>query len=533
MIKHTLLILFSLFQLLAISQNKELYQLLDNEIKNEPQYNLIKEQKLDSLKLKIIQNSSKGKEWEQYKLYKTLADEYATYTFDSAMHYYRGAINRAYKMNHKNAIAECQSDYGHLLVSVGYYKEAIDSLNKVTVYLLNKHEKQDHFSYLTRAYYDLADYINDDFYAPQYRATAESYVDSVLYYQVTNTVQPIITKALRFLARWQPDSAKHYYNLALTKHQLTLHQQAVVNSCLGFIYLTENKQEQGEQHLIQSTIADIKTSTKEAISLMVLARYLYEQGDISRAYKYILKAKSDASFFGSQQRKLQVAEIFPSIEGAKLVMEERKKEKAVKFIWLVSTFTLVVVIILIIIYKQLFNLRKIWTIINRNNKELKLLNTQLQEANKIKEKYIGHFFNTGSMYIHKIEEISKAVNALLASNNTQKLKTVLRKINPKKERDLLFHNFDDVFLKLFPTFINDVNAVVAPEEQYILKPGQLLNTELRILALIRLGVEDNETMAQVLGISINTIYTYKTKAQNKSTLSTELFFEKLKEIKSV
>ena len=507
--------------------------MLDDEIRKENFYNTLKEQTLDSLKNETIQNTTKGKEWEQYKLFKTIAEEYSVYTFDSAMHYYRKAIKLAYKMNHRKAIAGCQSGYGHLLVSVGYYKEAIDSLNAVSTELLEGTKKQDHFSYLVRAYYDLADYINDDFYAPQYRKTAEAYVDTVIKYRVPNTVQPIITKALRFLAQWQPDSASHYYNMANEKHKLSLRQQAVVHSCLGFICITEDKYRKGEEHLIKSAIADIKTSTKEAMSLMVLARFLHGQEETEKAYKYILKAKRDASFFGSQQRKLQVAEIFPSIEGAKLFIEREKKEKAVKYIWLVSALTLIVLVFSLVIYRQLFSLRKIWAALKRNNNKLKLVNKELQEANKIKEKYIAHFFNTGSMYINKIDEISKSVNKLIISNDPQKAKAVLKKINPKKERDLLFLNFDEVFLKLFPTFIHDVNKMVKQDVRYILKPGQLLNTELRILALIRLGVEENEKMAQVLGVSINTIYTYKTKAQNKSTLSTELFFEKLKAIRSV
>ena len=89
------------------------------------------------------------------------------------------------------------------------------------------------------------------------------------------------------------------------------------------------------------------------------------------------------------------------------------------------------------------------------------------------------------------------------------------------------------FLSLFPDFIGEVNTLNRPGDIYILKKGQLLNTELRILALIRLGIDDNETIAKVLDVSINTIYTYKTKAKNKSELSTENFYKKLNEIKTI
>ncbi|TLX72636.1 hypothetical protein E9993_17520 [Labilibacter sediminis] len=517
---------------ISFAQNDNLFAELDELIVTEHVHNLQKEQKLDSLKNVVAQYQTKGKEWEQYQLYQQIASEYSTFVFDSAMHYYRGAIAMAYEMDHKEAIAYSQSKFGHLLVSVGFYKEAIDTLHKVNVDDLSGELVQNHFSYLVRAYYDLADYIKDDYYAPAYRLQADAYVDSVLKYRVEGTVQPVITEALRYLVEWSPDSAAFLYGYAEKELSLTLHEQAVVHSCLGFIDITNGDNVRGKEHLIKSAIADIKTSTKEAMSLMVLARFLFEQGDVQRAYNYILKAQRDANYFGSRQRKLQVAEIFPVIEGAKLLLEERKKEEAIKYIWIISGLVLLVLFFLVVVYRQLFNLRKIWVAIKKNNKELVVLNGKLKEANKIKEKYIGHFFNTSSMFIHKLDSISKSVNNLLVSNNPNKLKTVLKEINPKKERDQLFHNFDEVFLSIFPTFISEVEALNQPEEKYVLKSGQLLNTELRILALIRLGIEDNETMAQVLGVSINTIYTYKTKAKNRSLLSTEEFFNRLNNIKS-
>ncbi|GAF04492.1 hypothetical protein JCM21142_83200 [Saccharicrinis fermentans DSM 9555 = JCM 21142] len=507
------------------------YAELDRLIENENFFNGKKERRLDSLKSEILERQVKGKEWECYQLYKKVADEYATYVFDSAMFYFRGAIDLAYRMNHQKAIAQCQSSFGHLLVSVGYYKEAIDTLNKVSVDQLPEGERQDYFSYKVRAYYDLADYINDDFYSPVYREIAEGYVDSVLEYRMPNSVQPLITKALRFLAKWQPDSAAYYYTMA-GRMPLSMHEQAVVHSCLGYICIRQGKDALGKEHLIKSTMADIKTATKEAISLMVLADFLMEHGEIERAYEYIQKAKEDAAFFGSKQRMLQVAEIFPVIEVARLLQEEKKRQKAVRYIWIVSALVIVVLIFLLFVYRQLFNLRKIWMVIQQNNKELKVLNVRLKEANKIKERYIGHFFNMGSLFVGKLEDVSKSLNTLLVSNDPHKLKAILKTINPKKERDELFHNFDEVFLKLFPSFIQEVNELVEAKNNYVLRSGQLLNTELRILALIRLGVEDNETMSQVLGVSINTIYTYKTKARNKSALSAELFFERLKAIKS-
>ena len=370
--------------------------------------------------------------------------------FDSAMYYYQKAIEMAYRIDHRGAIAESLSEYGHLLVSVGYYKEAIDSLNSVKVSDLEGNNLQDYYSYRVRAYYDLADYIQDGFYSPKYRQMGHAYVDSVLKYKDDADLRPLMTKAFMFMVRWKPDSAKYYYQLGFDHFNPDMHQQAMLYCSLGYIEMEKGNFDLGICHLVKSAIADIKSVTKEATALRTLATYLYEQGDIQRAYKYILIAKRDTEFFGSKHRKLQVSDVFPSIEGAKLLYEEKQKEKAIKYVWIVTLLIVVVTSFLIIVYRQLFNVRKIWVSISKNNTELRALNGQLQDANRIKEKYIGHFFNTSSGYILKLENISKALNKLLVANNPQKLKSVLKEINPKKERDLLFHNFDEVFPVAIP-----------------------------------------------------------------------------------
>ncbi|MCW3785929.1 DUF6377 domain-containing protein [Plebeiibacterium sediminum] len=533
MLRVILSVILFLFLMTSFAQQKDVFSELDKAINKEWYYVQIKEQRIDSLKSLLQQKTFIHNQKEQYQLYRRIADEYTVYVFDSAMCYYRKAIDMAYNVNNPASIAQTLSNYGHLLVSVGYYKEAIDTLNKVDIEQLKGEDIQEYYSYKVRAYYDLADYIKDDFYSPQYRQIANAYVDSVSKYAVEGTIKPVLTKALYYLVNWKPDSSSFYFKYAYDNLSPDLHQQAVIHSSLGFIDVEEGRRNSGIEHLVNSAIADIKTVTKEATSLRVLSRYLYQDGEVQKAYKYVQQAKKDADFFGSKQRILEVSEIFPAIEGAKLIEEERKKETAFKYAWIVSLLIVGVLLFLIIVYRQLFNLRKIWISITKSNKELKVLNTQLNEANRIKEKYIGHFFNTSSGYINKLEEISKALNKLLSSNNPVKLKTVLKKINPRKEREQLFHNFDEVFLSLFPDFIKEVDSFILPENKYVLKSGQLLNTELRILALIRLGIIDNETIAQVLDVSINTIYTYKTKAKNKSDLSAEDFFKRLNDIKTV
>ena len=72
------------------------------------------------------------------------------------------------------------------------------------------------------------------------------------------------------------------------------------------------------------------------------------------------------------------------------------------------------------------------------------------------------------------------------------------------------------------------NELLQNDAQIILKKGELLNTELRIFALIRLGIDDSSQIAEFLRYSVNTIYNYRAKVKNKACVSRD-DFEKLVE----
>jgi hypothetical protein len=96
-----------------------------------------------------------------------------------------------------------------------------------------------------------------------------------------------------------------------------------------------------------------------------------------------------------------------------------------------------------------------------------------------------------------------------------------------------FYNvFDDAFLNIYPTFITSVNSLLMPDKQITLLPDEKMNTDLRILALMRLGIEDSSRIAQMLNYSVNTIYTYRNKLKNKA-IDRDKFEENIMEIPSI
>ena len=155
------------------------------------------------------------------------------------------------------------------------------------------------------------------------------------------------------------------------------------------------------------------------------------------------------------------------------------------------------------------------------------MNNRLLVANRLKEEYIGTALCWQSQYLGEMERYQQMVRKRIQEKRYDDLLTIPKNADAHRQRTEFYKRFDEMFLGIFPTFVHDFNALLRPEEQIVLRPNELLNTELRIFALLRLGVTHNEVIAQVLDYNITTIYTYKTKVKARSPLSTDEFFRQL------
>ena len=166
-------------------------------------------------------------------------------------------------------------------------------------------------------------------------------------------------------------------------------------------------------------------------------------------------------------------------------------------------------------------------------KKLSLARRNLKQANHIKEEYIGHFLNLCSIYMEKLDNFRRTVNRKITAGQTEELLKLTKSSQVAgMEQKEFYANFDNAFLQLYPDFVTEFNALLQPEEQIVLKPGELLNTELRIFAIIRLGIDDSSKIANFLHYSINTIYTYRNKVRNKA-VNRDKFEEEMMKIGSI
>ena len=307
------------------------------------------------------------------------------------------------------------------------------------------------------------------------------------------------------------------------------HDVAICAYTLSESYRLKGDKE--KEFLIVSAIADMTTAVREYISLRKLAILLYQEGDIERAYSYVKICMEDAAACNARLRKLEILEIFPIINDAYQQKTEKQQEQMKWTLASISMLSFFLLLAIFYVYKQMKRLAVARKEVIDTNKRLKELNEELhlsmhklKEANHsiaensyLKDEYIGRYMDQCSVYLEKMDNYRRSLGKIAATGNVEELyKNIKSSKFIEGELKEFYANFDNTFLQMFPTFVEDFNALLTNDEQISLKTGERMNTELRIFALIRLGISDSVKIAQFLRYSVTTIYNYRTKVRNKA-----------------
>lgn len=452
----------------------------------------------------------------RYLTYLKLYHEYKTFKYDKAFYYAHELQKVSEQIKDPAKIAYAKLKLGFILLSSGMFKETFDSLSTLQVKHLPDSVKKEYYFLTARTYYDLADFDKDDYYAKIYNKKASLYVDSAVRLCAPESFEYTYYQGLQLLKGGDLKRAIAKLKFLIGNHQLNDHQYAITASTLSDIYIQHSKPDSAVTLLISAAIADIKSSTKEAAAMLNLAQLLDKQGNTQDAYLFIQKAMDDAVYYGARQRKMQVSAILPVIASARILHEQEQKRMLIFYASLLTLLSATIIAFAIIIYKQLKRIKAADKLVMEANVTLRQTIEKLNEAEKIKEEYIGYYINIISDYMNKLEKFKCSIEQRLKTKKFDEIKVLVGNINLKIEREELFTNFDKAFLKLFPNFVTEYNSLFPAEHQVKLLPNQLLNTDLRIFALIRLGVNDTDKVARILEYSLSTIYNYRTRIRNKS-----------------
>lgn len=515
--RGTLFLFVLLFPGIALSSSKtdSLFTQLNYEIGNKKVYDHNKEVTIQKLK-QALKTIPTGNLQAKFNSCAKLYDQYKAYQYDSAYVYATKMQDISHQLKDRARFDYSKVKIGFILLSSGMFKETFDNLKGVNVQALADSVKIEYYSIMMRAYYDLASYDNDKHYTIVYNNLANKYIDSAIALSKPNSYDNIYLTGYKKLKNGQVQQSAAAFIALLNQHKLTLHQNAIVASTLSNIYANSNNRQERIDLLIQATIADIKTSTKETVAIFWLAQLLYKNGDIKNTYVYLQQALDDAEFYGARQRKIQIGTLLPIVAAEKLNYIEREESRFLIYLGSITALAILVIVVSILLFKQLNKSKSKEKIIDDKNIQLEKINGELVEGTKIKEEYIGYFFDVISGYIMQLEKIKRTIDMKLTIKKYDDIQIIIDKINIKKDRDNLFYTFDHVFIKIFPHFISDFNALFNKDDQIWPEEDQLLTTDLRIFALIRMGISDNETIAKILEYSAKTIYVYKMRIKAKA-----------------
>lgn len=419
----------------------------------------------------------------------------------------------------------------------GQYIEAENTLNAINRNKIPKSLLPKYYETFGNFYSHYGQSTNGE----EFYQKSEKYRDSLLSVLDTNGSTYKLTLAVKNLFTGNKADSKKTLLQLLTLEKDNLEKKAYIAYLLGILYKQDKNIELQQYYFTMSAIADIQFVNKDNASFQDLALTYYEIGDVDRAFITIDKSIQNAIFCNVRYRIIEGTSFYPIINAAYQKKINDQNQKLLINIVLISVLTLILIIGIVVIFKQNGKLKLIRSQLSETNNQLLQLNAQihknnveLSESNHIKEEYIAQFFDMCSSYIEKIDVLRKSLLKRVNNNQTKELISDLKSTTLiEQEVTDLYLNFDTIFLNLYPYFIDDFNSLLKEDERIYPKKGELLNTELRIFALIRLGIDDSIKIANFLRYSLRTVYNYRTKVRNKASVNRDEFENLVKEIGNI
>lgn len=493
--------------------------------------------------------------YNKYNLYKEIFDLYSHFQTDSAQVY----ICKMQQLPAYKTDAVMQATLhvaqAEIMAVSALYAEALSELDKVPQSLISSEHADLRLYYyrVKRALYGwMCTYYTKS--SGQHKLWEEktmNYRDSLLSVETIKNMSRDIVMADKYNALRQPEKA-----LKMLKPYSAQASEATPNPFVCFTlahaYILSGNRTKAIYYLTLTAIADLRSATCEYQALPMLAQILFDHGDVERAYTYLLCSMEDASYCKAGLRSIEASTIFPIIDKQYKQREKAQRERDHLLMYGLVGLLLMLIAMVVYLRKQMLKLRQMRQKQSLYNKQLSAANQQMHEANeklqvalqevkrtneelqntysqlrmtdKVKEEYIARYLNRCRMYLDQLAEFRSATLRLIKNRHFEELANQLKRdLNAKAEQTQFYEDFDAAFLTLFPDFVASFNALLQPEHQLSVKKNGLLNTELRIYALIRLGIHDTTRIAHFLDYSTATVYNYRSKIRNKAICSPEEF----------
>lgn len=538
----------------AESVEKEIPQLLatlDSILVQTGELASQKELKIAQLKKKL---SNAANFEEEFWINKMLYDESFVFNADSAMKYVDRNIQIATELKKKDWQDEWLINRSFMFAATGLLKEAGEVLEKVDSTSLSNGLKLSYYYQRSYLYSHLGQYMGD-----------QKQVNNKYYNEFENANKhmlalvrpkdPLYWWCVASCNELSPEDSlfSTLENVVLSSHHNT-RLDAMNAYGLSNMYKRIGDKEKTMIYLIYSAMADLRVCNRDIASLQELSSLLYDAGDIDRAYAYMNYCLKAALLYPNRVRIINISTELDKIYANYQQRDIRWRNSLQNYLYVVTFFSIILVLALIGLYRQTKKLRKSRTELDSANHSLnqhvvelsqmhkqqalanqelqnlnellRSANQKLQESNDVKEEYIGYVFSICSNYISKLDEYRKNINRKLKTGQFEEARQLTDNSSlTQNELKDFYANFDAIFLRVYPDFVADLNSLLRPEEQILLKDASELNTEVRIYALVRLGINDSVKIADFLHCSPQTVYNHRLRMRNKAIIPKDKFAE--------
>ena len=502
------------------------YRLLDEAIGQSERFVQVREQRIQRCKAALeVTTDARAR----YELCRRLSDEYRPYMNDSALHYIGRCITLARQLGDQAGVDECSIQLAYQCSESGMYQEAMDILNGIDASRIGDAQgRQRYYGALEHLYSELGYYCRVPDMQQRYYAKHD-YYSSLIDTAGLSSDQVLQLEEMKRYAAGDAQGALRYSDMRLSRVREGARDYAIVAFYRFLDYSLLGDSVQTRYWVTQSALSDVKNAVMDQGAMWELAGLLMTDGDMDRAYRYIRFAWQCATKFNTAKRNGQISPVLTAISDNYEASLKRANRLLLALAVVASLLACLFMVILFYSNSQRKKLsRTRWRLSETNhrlaqlnsrlsdlNGSLSETNLKLNESNRVKDEYVGRFIHLCSFYIDRLDEMRRRVNKMVKGRD---LDALYRFTEGSELRDKnlseLYGMFDSTFLHLFPHFVADFNALLKPECRITLPEAGVLNTDVRIFALIRLGIEDSGRIAEFLHYSVNTIYNYRAKVKN-------------------
>ena len=504
---------------------------LDQVISNKEMIEGQKENRIMRLRTGISEAAS---DEERYGVYNDLFNEYFQYNIDSTISYAYRKIALAESSGNDGLIRDAVLDLADRYVMSGLYDAILSLFDE---YDYQWQEEARYLSILNTVYSNLSKSSNDSVLAMKYSHKKEEYQQKLFSHLAEDDIGRIFIQTDILL---ENNKAREVLDLLLpwlADNDPSLENQGVIYYTLARAYSMLGDNDNAILWYARSAQSDLLVPKYEYRSLYELASCLYEKNDIERAYTYITRSVQDAIQSNAQLHKQFSYQILPIISRSYDKFVSQKNKAIVSALSVSCVLLCFLVILSVFLIKERNRVMVAEKQTKDSNHMLQQLTDELQknvnilkETNQVKDMYLGRYLNMCSEYIDGLEKYRTSLRKAVKEGEDAMTALKSKEFMEKALEDF-YNQFDATFLDLFPDFISQLNELLQEDRKVTYHSKErLLTTELRVLALIRLGVDDSVKIASFLRRSVSTVYNYRVKMRNAAVCDREEFEKRLIDI---